>query len=363
MRKISILLIALSLLSVACTRKGSADNKSQELLIGRWWSMVGSEKVTLEFAKDGTSKTTLVGQTTNGTYKWVDDSTIELNGKQRAKVTVTQDELTMVIGNETSKFQREKTAASSPGGAGPASGSGTSGIIEKAVLAKRITPLSRTPVEVTDKFPSTGSIWAVATVSNAPPDTHVKAVMTAVSVTPGSNGNAIPPNTKLSESEVTTKGSENVGLGWPSYNDAPVGAYKVDIYLNGKLERTLAYSISKEAAPSSDSAPKPGAIGSCAKLPPSVETPPGFPIGVTLAQGIDGQGKPANPGRMFRPDSPAFYAVLTTENAPANTKVAARWFATDVGGVDTCNAQFSSYEMVVAGSGNPWFSTTPPLAG
>jgi len=363
MQKISIPLIALCLLSAACTRKGSADNKSQELLIGSWWSMVGSEKVTLEFAKDGTSKTTLVGQTTNGTYKWVDDSTIELNGKQRAKVTVTQDELTMVIGNETSKFQREKTAASSPGGAGPASDSGTSGIIKQAVLAKRITPLSRTPVEVTDKFPSTGSIWAVVTVSNAPPDTHIKAVMTAVSVTPGSTGNAIPPNTKLSESEVTTKGSENVGLGWPSYSDAPVGAYKVDIYLNGKLERTLPYSISKEAAPSSDSAPKPGAIGSCAKLPPSVELPPGFPIGVTLAQGIDGQGKPANPGRIFRPDSPAFYAVLSTENAPANTKVAARWFATDVGGADTCNAQFSSYEMVVAGSGNPWFSTTPPLHG
>jgi len=207
MKTLSLLLLGVCLLSVSCTRKGSADNKSQELLIGRWWSMVGTERVTLEFAKDGTSKTTLVGQTTNGTYKWVDDNTI---GKQRAKVTVTQDELTMVIGNETSKFLREKGAVRPDEGA---SGSGTSGIIKQAVLAKRITPLSRTAVEVTDKFPSSGSIWAVVTVSNAPPDTHIKAVMTAVSVTPGSTGNAIPPNTKLSESEVTTKGSEDVGSG------------------------------------------------------------------------------------------------------------------------------------------------------
>jgi hypothetical protein len=357
MRKTSILLVALCLLSAACTRKGSADNKSQELLIGRWWSMVGSEKVTLEFAKDGTSKTTLVGQTTNGTYKWVDDNTIELNGKQRAKVTVTQDELTMVIGNETSKFQREKNAAGPGGEAVPGGTSGGGGIIRQAVLSKRITPLSRTPVDVTDKFPSSGSIWVVVTVANAPPDTHIKVVMTAVDT-----GNAAPPNSKLGESEVTARASDNVALGWPSYNNAPVGAYKMDIYLNGTLNRTLSFSIVTGAA-SSDQAPKPGAIGSCAKLPPSVETPPGFPIGVTLAQGIDGQGKPVNPGRIFRPDSPAFYAVLTTENPPANTKVTARWFATDVGGMDNCNAQFATYEMVTAGSGNPWFSTTPPLAG
>ncbi len=130
MKRFLMLLIPLCLLSVACARKGSADNKSQELLIGRWWSMAGSEKITLEFTKDGTSKTTIGGQTINGTYKWLDDNTIELNGKQRVKATVSQDELTMVIGNETSKFLREKWAVRPDEGA--------SGIIKQAVLAKRI---------------------------------------------------------------------------------------------------------------------------------------------------------------------------------------------------------------------------------
>jgi len=325
--------------------------------------MAGSQKITIEFAKDGTSKTTVGGQTTNGTYKWLDATTLELNGTQKVKVTVSQDELTMIIGSETSKFQREKTAANSPGGAGSASDSGPSGIIKQAVLAKRITPLSRAPLGITDRFPSDrGSIWAVVTVSNAPHDTRLKAVLTAVSVTPGNTGNAIPPNTKLGENDASAEGSENVGFNW-TYASSPPGTYKVEIYLNGQLDRTLNFSVVTEAAPSSDEAPKPGAVGSCPKLPPAAEMPPGFPIGVTLAQGVDGQGKPANPGRIFRPDLPAFYAVLTTENAPANTKVAARWFATDVGGLEPCNTQFASYEMAVAGSGRPWFSTSPSVSG
>ena len=69
--------------------------------------MAGSQKVTLEFTKGGKNNTTVGGQTTKGTYKWLDDSTLELNKTQKMKVTVSRDELTMTIGNETSKFDRE----------------------------------------------------------------------------------------------------------------------------------------------------------------------------------------------------------------------------------------------------------------
>lgn len=358
MKRFAILILSLSFLSVACAQKTPTASKVRELILGKWWSMVGSEKITIEFAKDGTYKNIFLGQTTNGTYKWLDDSTIELNGKDKWKVTVTADELKIVMGTETSNFLREKGAANSGGEAPPASGSGTAAIIKQAVLAKRIMPLSRTPVEVTDKFPTTnGSIWAVATVSNAPPDTHIKAVMTAVDT-----GNAAPPNTKVTESESTARGSENVAFNW-GFNSAPIGAYKIDIYLNGKLERTLPYSVTKEATPSSDSAAKTAAVGSCPKLPPIKENWPAWLRGISLAQGRDAQGKALNPGRIFRPDTPAFYAVLTTENIPANTKLAGRWVAEDVGGVDLCNAEFSSYEFVSDGSDLPWFSTTTPLRG
>ena len=62
----------------------------------------------LEFAKAGAYTTTVGGQTTKGTYNWLDDSTLELNKTQKLKVTVSGDELTMTVGDETSKFERER---------------------------------------------------------------------------------------------------------------------------------------------------------------------------------------------------------------------------------------------------------------
>lgn len=254
----------------------------------------------------------------------------------------------MVIGNETSKFQREKTDHSS--------GGGNSGIIQQAVLAKHITALTSSPVDVTYRFPTDqGSIWAVVTVSNAPSGTKLKAVLTDINASDSSN--PIPPNTKLGENESTAnEHSQNIGFNW-KYNKTPVGSYKVDIFLNGNLDRTLNFSVTNDAAGSSDANPKPSAIGTCPKLAPAKERPPGFPMGVAIARGVDGTGKPVNPARIFRPDSGSIYAVLIAEKIPANTKVAIRWVATDVGGLEACNTRFSSNEVVATGSGNPWFST------
>jgi major membrane immunogen (membrane-anchored lipoprotein) len=362
MKKALISVLSLSVLFVACSKRTANTGNMQEALVGRWWSMAGSQKITMEFAKDGTYKTVMGDQTTNSTYKWLDESTIELNKTQKVKVTVSQDELTMVLGNETSKFEREKSVVPPHEGLSPPSDSGTSGIIKQAVLAKRVSPLISSPVEVTDKFPTIqGSIWAVVTVSKAPAGTKLKAVLATVNASDAAN--PIPPNTKLGESESTAdERSVNLGFHW-TYPGAPVGTYKVDLFLNGTLDRTLSFSVTKDATGPSDSATNPQTAGGCPTLQTVKENWPAFLRGITIAQGRDAQGKPLNPGRIFRPDSPAFYAVLTTENAPANTQVGARWFATDISGVEPCNTQFSSYEMVTDGSGNPWFSTTPPVAG
>jgi len=97
-----------SLSAASAAEKGPTTNRPKDLIIGKWWSMAGSQKVMLEFAKGGAYTTTVGGQTTKGTYKWLDDSTLELNKTQKLKVTVSEDELTMTIGNETSKFERER---------------------------------------------------------------------------------------------------------------------------------------------------------------------------------------------------------------------------------------------------------------
>ena len=232
---------------------------------------------------------------------------------------------------------------------------GEAAIISRGVMAKRLTPLSSTPLEVTDKFPpNQGVIHAVVTVSNAPRDTRLKVVWTAIDV-----GTVAAPNTKVGESESTTEGSGNVVFTWQD-GSFPVGTYKVDIYLNGKPDRTLKFSVLKEAATTSGPAPRAAAIGSCPRLPPRPEKPPNFPVGVTMAQDTSAQRQPINPGRIFRPDS-VFHAVLTTENAPANTRVAARWFVTDVGGVEPCNTEIAKrLEMVTAGSGNLDFTSKLP---
>ena len=238
-------------------------------------------------------------------------------------------------------------AANSGGGAGP---------IRQAVLSRQVRPLSSAPVDVTDKFPSKqGAIWAVMSLVNAPHDTHIRAVLATVDV-----GKAAPPNTKVSENAGTYEGTRYVAINW-GYSMLADGTYKVDVYLNGKLDRTLSLSIADQTP--AVAPVKPGPIGSCAKLPPRNPAPPGFPISVTIAQGRDAAGKPVNPGRIFRPDAPAFYAILSTQNAPANTRISAKWFGADTGGVDACNTGFADYQVTAAGSGQPWFAANPPING
>lgn len=115
MKKIPILVIMLGLLFAAIAQSGPVAKKPQDLIIGKWWSMAGSQKIILEFGKNGAYSSTFGGQTSKGTYKWIDDDTLELNGQQPVKVTVSEDELTMALGSEISKFQREKSAANFPG--------------------------------------------------------------------------------------------------------------------------------------------------------------------------------------------------------------------------------------------------------
>ncbi|MCU0522014.1 MAG: hypothetical protein MUF84_15150 [Anaerolineae bacterium] len=80
------------------------------------------------------------------------------------------------------------------------------------------------------------TVYCIVTLANAPSDTTVKAVWTAVDV------DGVDPNTLIDESELTSGDAE---LTFEIANSQlwPVGSYKVDLYLNDKLDQTLEYEV------------------------------------------------------------------------------------------------------------------------
>lgn len=85
-------------------------------------------------------------------------------------------------------------------------------------------------------FAQNETFYCTVVLVNAPEDTNVKASWTAMEV------EGEQPNTFLDEAELTTASGilhfelSNEGL-WPA------GKYKVDIFLNGGLERTLEFEV------------------------------------------------------------------------------------------------------------------------
>ena len=73
-------------------------------------------------------------------------------------------------------------------------------------------------------------------LKNAPDDTKLKAVWTAVSA------EGVDPNFMIDEVEFTS-GDELVHFTLENDNLWPAGQYKVEIYLNDKLDKTLTFDV------------------------------------------------------------------------------------------------------------------------
>lgn len=76
----------------------------------------------------------------------------------------------------------------------------------------------------------------MVTLSGAPDDTKLKAVWTAVEV----EGEA--PNTLIYEKEYVG-GASTVTFDLSNSQPWPPGKYKVDLYLNDQLDRTLEFAV------------------------------------------------------------------------------------------------------------------------
>ena len=116
--------------------------------------------------------------------------------------------------------------------------------VTNAVMAGDVQGDNFDPVGVADAYlTDQPKFHAVVSLSNAPSDTKVKAVWVAVDV-----GEAAAPNTTLDQTEVTVEGSRNIDFTLtPDSGGWPPGQYKVDIYLNDKLDRTLNFTVKGRA--------------------------------------------------------------------------------------------------------------------
>lgn len=255
----------------------------------------------------------------------------------------------------------------------------SSATITNAVMAKDARGDNFDPVGVTDAYAFDQSKFhAIVTVSNAPGDTAVKAVWTAVDV-----GSVAAPNTRIDQAEIKIQGSRNVDFTLaPDGEHWPPGTYKVDIYLNDKLDRSLNFTVAAPpptptpsprpptstpipatrapTAPATTSAPPAtsSAPQTCPALPPAAVTPSGVISKVTMALDAQGANKdPVNPTTLFPPNA-TFHAVVATQNAPANTVFTADWFATDIGAPD-CNIEIDSTDLTTDGTRNIDFTLKP----
>ena len=164
----------------------------------------------------------------------------------------------------------------------------------------------------------------VVALANAPDDTIISAKWYAV------KAEGVEPNLLLDEAVFEGGDPEIV---FDLSNDAlwPIGEYKVELFLNGKLNKTIEFSVI-----SSPSA--------------AVEQDQGMYLAYMVPKSSGDQVETY----VFTPDEP-FYAIVDLSNAPEETKSKAVWTAVDVEGVEL-NSQIDVVEL--EGSGEHTFTLT-----
>jgi hypothetical protein len=237
-----------------------------------------------------------------------------------------------------------------------------SNVIQDAVIAAGVQDGSLAPLGTADTFsPDQGVYHAVVSIQDAPSGTNFKVVWTAVDT-----GGALAANHQLGDYTLTADGTKYLDFTYkPSGGKMPVGSFKVEIFVNGDLARTLDFTVSASAQVLNPATLTPAAAASCPSLTLPTDTPPSFPIGVTMAPATQGDKyDPVNPGRIFGP-ADTIHAVVNIQNAPDNTIFKAIWYADDTAGELPCNDKLQESALTTGGSNNidfkVWYTPKWPI--
>jgi hypothetical protein len=159
--------------------------------------------------------------------------------------------------------------------------------------------------ENTTTFNQDEVFYLLVKLANAPDDTVTKAVWIAA------DAEGVDKDTKIDEAEFTS-GETDVTFNLSNDTAWPAGQYKVELYLNDKLDRTLEFSVAgSQAATTSSSG---SSVINDAYMVSKADG------GVTVTD-------------VYATDEP-FYLILDLANAPADTTSKAVWYAVNVEGVD-----------------------------
>jgi hypothetical protein len=103
-------------------------------------------------------------------------------------------------------------------------------------LENSLTALDSQGEEPTAVFGGGDTLYAVTDLENAPDDTTVRAVWTAVEV------EGVEPEFQIQETSLTT-GTNKIYFELTNPAPWPPGSYRVDLYLNGQLQDSLDFEI------------------------------------------------------------------------------------------------------------------------
>jgi hypothetical protein len=111
------------------------------------------------------------------------------------------------------------------------------GSFSTASIDKAVMTTDKEGTQETTVFAQDQTFYCIVTLANAPDDTTLKAVWTAVDV------EGEDANTKIDEAETTANGQNIFTFNLANDGLWPTGKYKVDLYLNGTLDRTLDFEV------------------------------------------------------------------------------------------------------------------------
>jgi hypothetical protein len=206
-------------------------------------------------------------------------------------------------------------------------------IITNAVMAKKVKEDTFEPIGITDVFPANQDIFhAVVTITDAPEDTVFSALWLTSS------------DYKVGFAEFKAGGSGNIDFSLtPADGMLPGGDYKIEIYVDGSLNRTLNFSV--------EQSPQEASITTTSAAETIQE--------IVLAKNTEGsEAEPVDPTTVFEPDS-TIHAVVRINEAPAGTKYEASWFVIDAGEDVEKNALINKTNITTDGTRNIDFTLRP----